>query len=160
MRYVQELKPVGSYQPERISGSDGLRTAYQLGFLARCGHGDYGISEHLTSQEYAVVKAIADAREDGHIVVLKPESELANCRMVFTTIDQVRLLARHLLPGGLMIGRSSLPPSYENSIAERKRLLAANLEACGWSGDIHWGIANPHRLSMDAIADFINRDME
>jgi hypothetical protein len=63
------------------------------------------------------------------------------------------------MPGGVMLARSAHPVTYENSIEEKKKPLAAGLDACGWSEDIHWGIREPHHLSMDAVLAAVDRSM-
>jgi hypothetical protein len=47
------------------------------------------------------------------------------------------------MPGGVTLARSAHPVTYENSIEEKKKPLAAGLDACGWSEDIHWASASP-----------------
>jgi hypothetical protein len=79
--------------------------------------------------------------------------------VIFTRVDRVGATAKYLMPGGMMLARSARPVPHEDAIAEKKKLLAAGLEACGWSDDIHWGIREPHHLSMDAVLAAIDRTM-
>jgi hypothetical protein len=159
LEFIQSLHPVSSYRPESVS--ERLRVGYQLAFLARCAPGDYGVSTSVTDEELALAEALIADRGDGRLLRLEPNLErLERCRIVIAPIGEVAALVKHLVPGGVMIGTSRLEPTYDNAISERRVLLASGLEACGWSGTTHWGIRSPHYLSMDAILDRINSDMQ
>jgi hypothetical protein len=155
MAYIQKMRPSSAYRVEAIVGPDNLQTAYQLGFLARCGPGMYGVTEETTAVDCTIVERIAVDRKDGNVCKLDHHTPRESCRVVFTSVDQVSETARYLLPGGVMLARSARAVNYENSIEERKKLLAANLEGCGWSEDIHWDIYKPHHLSIDAVLEHV-----
>lgn len=158
LEFVQSLQPSSNYKPELVEAD--LRTAYQFGFLSRCEPGDYGVAAGATRKEFALAEALATTRGDGQVLTLDPRGEaLQRCRLIIAPIEDIPDLARHLLPGGVMIGCSSLEPTYANAVSERRILLASKLEACGWSGKIHWGVARPHHLSMDAILEYISASM-
>jgi hypothetical protein len=159
MSYVQQMKPISPYNPGCVGENSGLQTAYQLGFLARCGHGDYGVTDDVIPPEFEVIRKLSESRQDGNIVVLTGGDSFT-CRMVFTTIDRAESVFKHLLPGGVMVAASRLPDAYESAISEKTKLLHAGLDGCGWSGNIHWGFAKPHELSLDAVIGVINREME
>ena len=157
--YVQEMAPAPSYGIDAVGGPNSLKTAYQLGFLARCGPGMYGITEDTTATDRALIRSIAEDRGDGNICALDRRTLPQSCRVIFTRVDRVGATAKYLMPGGMMLARSARAVTHENAIEEKKKLLAAGLDACGWLDDIHWGIREPHHLSMDAVLAAVDRSM-
>lgn len=121
--------------------------------------GMYGVTRHTTRIDRALMRRIAADRKDGDVCKLSRRTPPRSCRAVFTSVDQVGAAAKYLMPGGVMLARSVRPVTHENSIEEKKKLLAAGLDACGWSEDIHWGIREPHELSMDAVLAAVDRSM-
>jgi hypothetical protein len=110
--------------------------------------------------DMALVHALVNSRKDGQIVALDDEKVTAKCRFVVAPVERVRCYTKHLMPGAVVIGRSGISPTSENSIAERHRMIDAGLEGCGWDGQIHWGFYRPHFLSPEAIAHYIAENME
>jgi Methyltransferase domain len=160
MEFIQRLKPNPSYQPERLSAENGLLTGYQLGYLARCEPGNYAVSSTAPASDAAIADALVEARRDGVKVMVDPLIPINGpFRMVICSVAEVAAFREVVLPGGVLICRSSLPVTYKNSISERQRLLDAGFEGCGWSGQIHWAFARPHFLSMDAILAYIEQSM-
>jgi predicted O-methyltransferase YrrM len=160
MEFVQGLKPNRNYKPEGLGVGNDLLTAYQLGFLARCEPGNYAVTPGAPPSDIAIVDALIEARCDGIKLVVDPFAPSSGgFRMAVCSVDEALAFKNLLLPGGVLIARSSLPVSYENSIAERERLLKAGFEGCGWQEQIHWGFSRPHYLSADAIVEYISRDM-
>jgi predicted O-methyltransferase YrrM len=157
--YIQDMGPATSFRIDTVGGSHGLQTAYQLGFLARCGPGMYGITRDTTAIDRALLRRIAGDRRDGDVCKLNRRTPPQSCRAVFTSVDQVGATAKYLMLGGMMFARSARPATHENAIEEKKKLLAAGLDACGWHEDIHWGIREPHHLSMDGILAGVDRCM-
>jgi hypothetical protein len=119
----------------------------------------YGVTKHTTRIDRALMRRIAADRKDGDVCKLSRRTPPRSCRAVFTSVEQVGATAKYLMPGGVMLARSVRPVTHENSIEEKKKLLAAGLDACGWSEDIHWGIREPHHLSMDAVLAAVDRSM-
>jgi predicted O-methyltransferase YrrM len=158
LSHVQDLKPTGRFNPTAVVKD--LQEAYQLSFLSRCLPGDYGVTSDSTADDVAMVDALVADRRDGRLVVIGPDSEAKRCRLIVAPVSQVPGLVHHLMPGGVMIGRSALEDTIENALAERQIMLSAGLEGCGWAGAIHWGIAKPHHLSPEAIATSIRGNME
>jgi hypothetical protein len=153
--------PVKTYAPDRLPDDDALRVAYQFSFLSRCEPGDYGVTDAATPDDMALVHALADSRKDGQIVALdSAEATPAKCRFIIAPVENVKSYTKHLMPGAVVIGRSRVSPTDENSVAERHRMIAAGLEACGCSGRIHWGFYRPHFLSPEAVAHYIAENME
>ncbi len=157
--YIQAMVPTPPFKIDADAGPHGLQIAYQLGFLARCGPGMYGITRDTTAIDRALIRRIADDRRDGGVCKLNWRTPLQSCRVVFTSVDQVGATAKYLMPGGMMFARSARPATHENAIEEKKKLLAAGLDACGWHEDIHWGIREPHLVSMDGILAGVDRCM-
>jgi predicted O-methyltransferase YrrM len=157
--YIQDMALAPSFKLDAAGGPHGLQIAYQLGFLARCGPGMYGITDDTAAIDCALIRRIACDRGDGDVCTLGPLTVPQSCRVVFTSVDQVGATARYLMPGGMMFARSARPATHENAIEEKKKLLAAGLDACGWHEDIHWGIREPHLMSMDGILAGVHRCM-
>jgi Methyltransferase domain len=157
--YIQDMVPASAFKIDAAGASHGLQIAYQLGFLARCGPGMYGITRETGAIDRALIARIAGDRRDGDVCKLNWRTSLQSCRVVFTSVEQVGATAKYLMPGGMMFARSARPATHENAIEEKKKLLAAGLDACGWHEDIHWGIREPHHLSMDAILAAVDRCM-
>jgi methyltransferase family protein len=157
--YIQDMVPAPSFKIDAGAGPHGLQIAYQLGSLARCAPGMYGITRDTTAIDRALLRRIAGDRRDGDVCKLNWRTPLQSCRVVFTSVDQVGATAKYLMPGGMVFARSARPATHENAIEERKKLLAAGLDACGWHEDIHWGIREPHHLSMDGILAAVDRCM-
>jgi predicted O-methyltransferase YrrM len=160
LRYVQTAMPIKEYTPDGLPDDAALRVAYQFGFLSRCEPGDYGITAAATPDDMALVRALVNSRKDGRIVTLDCTKVTAKCRFVIAPVETVKTYTKDLMPGAVVIGRSEISPTHENSIAERHRMIAADLEACGWSGQIHWGFYRPHFLSPEAIAYYIAQNTE
>jgi hypothetical protein len=117
----------------------------------------YGVTKHTTRIDRALMRRIAADRKDGDFCKLSRRTPPRSCRAVFTSVDQVGATAKYLMPGGVMLARSVRPVTHENSIEEKKKLLAAGLDACGWSEDIHWGIREPHERWMPSSPPSIDR---
>jgi hypothetical protein len=64
------MRSSSAYRVEAIVGPDNLQTAYQLGFLARCGPGMYGVTEETTAVDCTIVERIAVDRKDGNVCKL------------------------------------------------------------------------------------------
>jgi hypothetical protein len=161
MEFVQGLVPIASYAPETVAAPE-LRVPYQLAFLARCEPGDYIVSANAPESDAALADALVATRGDGSRITIPPSSAPRDrrCRVAICGVDEAECFAPSLLPGGLLLARSAKEPTYENSVAERAVLLGAGLVGCGWGGQIHWGFARPHFLSMDAVVAYIERNMQ
>jgi MMP 1-O-methyltransferase len=161
MSFVQQLHPRQNFSPEHVGGGTGRQTAYQLSFLSRCEPGDYAVSRSAPAEDIAIVDALIDARGDGRKLWIE-EAEIpdASCRFVLCSTEQAALFVSYLKHGGVLIARSNLTPTEANGKSERTRLINAGLEACGWVGQVHWGIWRPHNVSTDAILEYIVRNMQ
>lgn len=117
LEFVHRMKPIEAYRPSaKVTGDPALDLAFQFGFFARCEPGDYGITAEAAEADCAFVSALASAHGDGVVTMLdlkKPKPSI--CRLVIGSIDSAAALAKHLKPGGVMIGRSALEPSYQNA---------------------------------------------
>jgi hypothetical protein len=160
MEFVQRLVPIDSYAPESVAAPE-LRVPYQLAFMARCEPGDYVVSANAPESDVALADALVASRGDGRRITTAASSSPLDrrCRTAICSIEEASFFAQSLLPGGLLLARSPKEPTYENSIAARTAMLEAGLVGCGWGGNIHWGFARPHLLSMDAVVEYIEQNM-
>jgi hypothetical protein len=160
LTFVQTMKPVASYDPPSVGDDYGRQTAYQLSFLSRCEPGDYAVGKGVAPADVKIVDKLVKTRRDGKKVLAGPKAPPdSSCRMAICLVADVAKYVKCLKPGGLLIAVSSLDPVYENSNAERQRLITAGLESCGWYERIHWGIASPHGISTEGALAYIESTM-
>ncbi|HET6574592.1 MAG TPA: class I SAM-dependent methyltransferase [Fimbriiglobus sp.] len=133
----------------------GMGDAYQLAYLARCGPGAYGCTTNAAESLKAVLRAVGTDRADGPVVELPDAAR--PCRAIACTPDEAGIVAKDLMPGGVLLTRNPGADTHESQFALRRVLLAAGLEGCGWGGMVHWGVWRPAHLSADAIIEYAVR---
>jgi predicted O-methyltransferase YrrM len=140
-----------------------LDEAYQLGFLARCGAGAYGYTPSMPSADRAMIRGLAKDRGDGPVIEIGGLGDSlrglvgrdqTRFRVIFCRPDEAARYAPRLLPGGLLLARQREAGDMAYQQEVRRTLLAAGLEGCGFGGEVHWGVWQPHHLASDAVVDF------
>jgi predicted O-methyltransferase YrrM len=152
MAGIGEIQMTSRYMRSRTWSDEGLSTAYELCFLARCGAGPYAYSPGIDEGDRALLNALSSDREDGDVVSV--DSRPVACRAVLTTREEAVAQIPLLQPGGVMIVREPSETSDEQVFATHLVLEKAGLDGCGWHQQTHWGIKDPHLLSSDAVLDF------
>ncbi|HTM47032.1 MAG TPA: class I SAM-dependent methyltransferase [Bryobacteraceae bacterium] len=137
-----------------LKGGNGLETAYQLCFLARCGAGFYGYSPSTRSEDREFLHSLSADRRDGDVLALtRGAARGRRFRAVLCCPYEASELAPLLMPGGVLIAREE----NLDSASTRLILLRAGLEGCGYGDQIHWGVWKPGDLSPEAVVEYAAR---
>jgi predicted O-methyltransferase YrrM len=123
-----------------------LDTGYELCFLARCGPGPYAYSPTMSVADRSLMVALSSDRGDGEALELPTA---APCRAVLCSSDEIDRHVSALQPGGVMVvlGEGDI----HRHIAIAGQMTEAGLEGCDFVGRVHWGVRQPHQLSMDWV---------
>jgi predicted O-methyltransferase YrrM len=150
MEPIQSLPLPPSFGRSLVASEEGMQAAYQLAYLAKCGHGAYGFTANVLKKDQAILKAVSTDREEAKPILLSPRQKTL-CRAIFVELSEIYKFTKFLMPGSVVLTRNPDESSQESTLQTRRLLLAAGLEGCGWEGEIHWGVWKPFELSFDAI---------
>jgi predicted O-methyltransferase YrrM len=123
-----------------------LDTGYELCFLARCGPGPYAYSPTTSTGDRSLMVALSADRGDGDALELPTASP---CRAVLCGPDEIGRYVSALQPGGVMVVLGD--GDIHRHIEIAAQMTEAGLEGCDFVGRVHWGVRQPHQLSMDWV---------
>jgi predicted O-methyltransferase YrrM len=153
----------GNYLKSKDWSDGGMDEAYQLGFLGRCGRGDYGYTAASNPSDRALLRALSKDREDGRVlevgglgdkirsVLRQPNSRF---RVLLCAPEEVGTYAPSLLPGGLMLAR--IAPNSDHPAIQAGLNLFHDANLTGSSilhNSILFGVWQPYRLTSDTIVE-------
>jgi hypothetical protein len=158
LEFVHSMPLPPNYREDTVEPDH--RVIYQLGFLARCGHGDYLVTSDGGEKAGHAVNAILRDRPGGtsfsdHDVPTIPPETL---RLIVCGLDEAIALRELLRPGGVVIARLRSDDDTLH-LREREELLDAGFEGCGYGGQYHWGFWRTSFLSHQSISTYIRAGM-